>query len=199
MIIFPLNALPWTISGMKNAKTSFSRVFKYLRQKEASKNPPTRKSSHSDNSETPPAITLSFEKAIWPSASQDPNVVKIETEDNSDTEKPEKSSFCLKLVNLQIPVGSLTMIIGSTASGKTALLNAILGEMEFLGTKKEFVEESKFEFNEEDLEEVVAAELKTAVHSKNKIVRNVNGKVCLISQIPWIQNKSIQVKSFSYK
>lgn len=40
---------------------------------------------------------------------------------------------CLSNINLSLPLGSLTAVIGSVGSGKTSLLSAMLGEMHKLG------------------------------------------------------------------
>lgn len=50
-------------------------------------------------------------------------------------EVPSDSGIILKDLNLTIPAGKLTAIIGSVGSGKTSLLNAMLGEMKTVSGK----------------------------------------------------------------
>ncbi len=41
----------------------------------------------------------------------------------------ESESLTLRDINLDVPKGKLTMVIGAVGSGKSSLLSAILGEM----------------------------------------------------------------------
>jgi ABC-type transport system involved in cytochrome bd biosynthesis fused ATPase/permease subunit len=60
------------------------------------------------------------------------NVFEIcEGEFSWHLDKEEESS--LKNINVKIPVGKLTMIVGQVGSGKTSLVSAMLGEMTTIG------------------------------------------------------------------
>ncbi|KAJ2209219.1 hypothetical protein IW139_000004 [Coemansia sp. RSA 353] len=50
--------------------------------------------------------------------------------DSSDALKVSQEVFQLKAVNLEIPHGSLVIVIGSVGSGKSSLASAIVGEMD---------------------------------------------------------------------
>jgi ABC-type transport system involved in cytochrome bd biosynthesis fused ATPase/permease subunit len=174
MLLFPLSALPWIVGSMKNARTSFKRITTFLEQKEHSK------IMIGKNSQSELAIALACERAKWKA-----------------TEKKDKKTdgidFCLKNIDLDFRKGTLTFIIGGIGSGKTALLNAILGEMEMYSMDKDFTAESSFEFDDDSLIETVKKEIdsnKMEIHTK----RIINGKICFVPQTAWIQNKSIQVR-----
>ncbi len=55
--------------------------------------------------------------------------LKMQCEINDQSKKQEKSDFMLKGINLEVKKGQLVAIIGRVGSGKTSLLNAILGEI----------------------------------------------------------------------
>ncbi|XP_071842956.1 ATP-binding cassette sub-family C member 8-like [Apostichopus japonicus] len=56
--------------------------------------------------------------------------ISIQIKDATFSWNRDGDSIALSDINLMIPKGNLTMVIGAVASGKTALLSAILGEME---------------------------------------------------------------------
>ncbi len=55
--------------------------------------------------------------------------LKMQCEINDQSKEQEKSDFMLKGINLEVKKGQLVAIIGRVGSGKTSLLNAILGEI----------------------------------------------------------------------
>jgi ABC-type multidrug transport system ATPase subunit len=131
-------------------------------------------------------VALACERAKWKVA---------ETKD----QKADGLDFSLKNVELDFRKGTLTFIIGSIGSGKTALLNAILGELEMFSIDKDFTAESSFVFDEDSLIETVKKEINLnnrEIHTK----RIINGRLCFVPQTAWIQNKSIVVLwSFLFK
>ncbi|OMO92328.1 hypothetical protein COLO4_17672 [Corchorus olitorius] len=69
------------------------------------------------------------ERVLLPNPPPDPKLPAIEIKDgffswDSKSEKPTLSN-----INLDIPVGSLVAIVGSTGEGKTSLISAMLGEL----------------------------------------------------------------------
>ncbi|GAB9477636.1 Abc transporter c family member 2, partial [Globisporangium polare] len=75
----------------------------------------------------------------WTSSSSSPEVVVVSAESPTDKEisdaiassqtNPQSLGFRLEGVNIEIDAGSLVMIVGTVGSGKSSLLNALLGEM----------------------------------------------------------------------
>lgn len=64
--------------------------------------------------------------------------VTITSDAGSNTGAPS-GPFVLADVNVDFPIGKLTLITGPTGSGKTALLNALLGEMDCIAGKVHLV------------------------------------------------------------
>ncbi|XP_072179900.1 ATP-binding cassette sub-family C member 8-like [Diadema setosum] len=58
-----------------------------------------------------------------------PEEVAIKVTNGTFTWDPESSRPCLQDINVDIPRGKLTIVAGSVGSGKSSLLEAILGEM----------------------------------------------------------------------
>ncbi len=78
------------------------------------------------------------------------------------------------------------MVIGSVSSGKSALLNAILGEMQAYEEDKSPLQKSLEYDNSFDKNSL---ELKTV---QGKIVR---GDIAYVPQNPWLQKLTIQVRA----
>ena len=100
---------------------------------------------------------VSFRDAsiMWPSD---------EAEGEASLKEPMAQShrFSLNRINLQFPVGELSVISGKTGSGKSLLLSAIIGEAELLGGR---------------IEAPSAAE---------------GSPVAFVSQTPWLQNATVK-------
>ncbi|KAE8988519.1 Multidrug resistance-associated protein 5 [Phytophthora rubi] len=153
-----LNQLPQAIGGYSKAKISFARIDQYLGADEivaqslmSAPSPPTHLTS------TPCGFVhkgvISIRDAIfrWPGVSPVESVVVVtpateELQVNDDdagksvasvvVQEPRHSitssnaqGFQLEGVNLEIERGSLVMVVGKVGSGKSSLVNAILGEM----------------------------------------------------------------------
>ncbi|XP_022973222.1 ABC transporter C family member 2-like isoform X3 [Cucurbita maxima] len=99
---FPLLMLPNIITQVVNAKVSLKRLEELLlaEEKVLLPNPPLNPKL--------PAISIKNGYFSW----------------DSKAEKPTLSN-----INLDIPVGSLVAIVGSTGEGKTSLISAMLGEL----------------------------------------------------------------------
>lgn len=85
-------------------------------------------------------------------------------------EDPANVVFHLSNLNVKFPIGKLTVVTGPTGSGKTAVLIALLGEMELLDGECWLPKE-------------------TTVVDKETGLRN---SVAYAAQTPWLQQKSIK-------
>ncbi|XP_031744162.1 ABC transporter C family member 2 isoform X2 [Cucumis sativus] len=99
---FPLFLLPNIITQVVNAKVSLKRMEELL---------------------------LAEEKILHPNPPLNPQLPAISIENgyfswDSKAEKPTLSN-----INLDVPVGSLVAVVGSTGEGKTSLVSAMLGEI----------------------------------------------------------------------
>ncbi|CAL9222685.1 unnamed protein product [Arabidopsis halleri] len=106
-LISPLNSFPWVINGLIDAFISTRRVSKFLCCLE-----------HSRDSSLDSGLT-SEELAVF-------------MEDSSCTWSSnieEDYNLTIKHVSLRVPKGSFVAVIGEVGSGKTSLLNSLLGEM----------------------------------------------------------------------
>ena len=114
MLINPLNSLPWTIGFLYQGSISFKRLKSFLDSKQS------LQLQNSPSSPEPAAtsddhfLSLRCDKITWPT--------------NHHT-----SDFELKDIRINVNKGELVTVIGGVSSGKSALLNAILGEMKFSG------------------------------------------------------------------
>ncbi|CAN8325085.1 unnamed protein product [Cochlearia groenlandica] len=107
-LISPLNSFPWVINGLIDAFISTRRVSTFLRCLEHSKD------SSIDSSLISEDLAVFVEDASC-------------TLSNNDE---EEQNLILKHVSLSVPKGSFVAIIGEVGSGKTSLLNSLLGEMQ---------------------------------------------------------------------
>ncbi|KAJ4899955.1 multidrug resistance-associated protein 11 [Raphanus sativus] len=107
-LISPLNSFPWVINGLIDAFISTRRVSKFLRCVEHNKD------SSTDSGLIPEDLSVFVEDAscVWSS--------------NVD----EEHSLTIKHLSLKVPKGSFVAVIGEVGSGKTSLLNSLLGEMQ---------------------------------------------------------------------
>ena len=123
---------------------------------------------------------------------------------NKSSQNIEKSNkvtlsdrITLKSINLSIKKGEFVAIIGGVGSGKSSLLNCILGEMLYLddNTIDKF-KDSALDFSN-DLEEskktidVINKYRKDEAIKSQKVI-TVNGTVSLIEQKPFILSKTIR-------
>ncbi|KAI0074080.1 multidrug resistance-associated ABC transporter [Panus rudis PR-1116 ss-1] len=115
---FALNAVPETLINMLQSLISARRIEKYLNGAEVKPVPPL------DGQHRP--ISVQSATITWPQdrlrgASSAPSVAAT-----------PKNKFVLLDLNLEFPVGELSLVCGKLGSGKTLLLLALLGEADVL-------------------------------------------------------------------
>ncbi|KAF9135862.1 hypothetical protein BG015_003214, partial [Linnemannia schmuckeri] len=149
-----LGTIPWAMMSIMRAQVSLKRIGDFLDEEELIKDTivtkvdgktPVHVSSH-------PTIGFVNASYSWPNKEHDkvPTktaikkdswIQKIKTKFSKDTPKPAEPDvvaepeavqerFQLKNISADFPVGELSVIVGPTGSGKSALLLALLGELE---------------------------------------------------------------------
>ncbi|XP_023634190.1 ABC transporter C family member 13 isoform X2 [Capsella rubella] len=106
-LISPLNSFPWVINGLIDAFISTRRVSKFLCCLEHKKDSSIDSGLASEDL----AVFVEDASCTWSS--------NIE----------EDYNLTIKNVSLRVPKGSFVAVIGEVGSGKTSLLNSLLGEM----------------------------------------------------------------------
>jgi ABC-type multidrug transport system fused ATPase/permease subunit len=114
----PLDQLADMVAHVQESKVSLDRVDKYLNEEETGKYDQLRDSSVSDG---PAKIALEKATLSWSTTTPSPQP-SSSSEDGAD-------AFRLINVDVNFPIGRLSIIAGPTGSGKTSLLMALLGEM----------------------------------------------------------------------
>ncbi|KAJ7057932.1 hypothetical protein C8F01DRAFT_1255822 [Mycena amicta] len=142
MIRQPLNIIPTFIVQVLQTRVSLNRIAVYLDEPEVTEQVSTLKKGRPNPSAEAEDSRLGFESASfrW-------NQVDEATEDKDKTPASDADSivtaesnngtaivqadhkFELRDISVIFPEGELTLVTGPTASGKTALLMAVLGEM----------------------------------------------------------------------
>ncbi|WOK94771.1 ABC transporter C family member 2 [Canna indica] len=74
-------------------------------------------------------LLLAEERILLPNPPIDPELPAISIKNGDFSWDPKAERPTLSNVNLDIPVGSLVAIVGSTGEGKTSLISAMLGEL----------------------------------------------------------------------
>ncbi|MFS7950853.1 putative ABC-type xenobiotic transporter [Helianthus anomalus] len=110
-LISPLNSFPWVINGLIDAVISTRRLSKFLSCVEHESSSCSKELSNFTADEMD--IVMKDACCAW----------------SVDQEVKE---LILDHVNLAIPKGSLVAVIGEVGSGKSSLLNSILGEMKLI-------------------------------------------------------------------
>ena len=104
-------------------------------------------------------------------------------------EKTLEELICLKSLNLEVRKGEFMCIIGDVGSGKSSLLNSLLGDLMCVGS--EFLEENKHEKMGKEFYEKLKAHSNTH-YSKQYAPVHIYSDLCYVQQNPWIQNMSIR-------
>ncbi|GAB2228243.1 hypothetical protein Droror1_Dr00010073 [Drosera rotundifolia] len=123
-LISPLNSFPWVINGLIDAFISSRRLSRFLGSSNCKLKPEATADSLSRFCSSLQTECPTENKAIVTQKACFSWSVANTTEDNT-----------LKLldVSLTIPKASLVVVVGEVGSGKSSLLNAILGEMQKIG------------------------------------------------------------------
>jgi ABC-type multidrug transport system fused ATPase/permease subunit len=150
MLQAPLNSIPTFWMWILQALVSVGRVEDFLGEEEV----PDWVSSLKRQNERPTGpIKIAFEKATlrWnsgkkkaaenaeaatPASETSPEITEPSAADTTtvapSSANSTKEVFELTGINVNFPLGKLTVITGPTGSGKTALLTALLGEMDLI-------------------------------------------------------------------
>ncbi|XP_010488818.1 PREDICTED: ABC transporter C family member 13-like [Camelina sativa] len=107
-LISPLNSFPWVINGLIDAFISTRRVSKFLCCLEHRK-------------------VFSIDSCL---TSEDLSVFVEDASCTWSSNVEEDYNLTIKHVSLRVPKGSFVAVIGEVGSGKTSLLNSLLGEMQ---------------------------------------------------------------------
>ncbi|KAK3844230.1 MAG: hypothetical protein J3R72DRAFT_482430 [Linnemannia gamsii] len=151
-----LNTLPWQIKNTMQAAVSLKRINKFLLEEELVKDTTvTKLNSKALPDSSKPVIGFANASYIWPNKEHSKEAVADEApkkvsllqkikakfsktpaialpEDTvAEVEAPEER-FKLKNLSIDFPVGKLSVIVGPTGSGKSAMLLALLGELDRL-------------------------------------------------------------------
>ena len=142
-----LSLLPELTNDAIEAFVSLSRIERYLQAPEVE-----------DYFERSSEVEFQNASIGWPSA------------------QPSDTAFSLTDLNLKFPAGKLSLVSGRTGSGKTLLLNAIIGEAEKLRGRicRPQAPHQRFD--------------KLA----NKSTWILEGQIAYVSQTPWIENASVK-------
>ncbi|KAJ3077037.1 hypothetical protein HDU98_009438 [Podochytrium sp. JEL0797] len=119
----PLILLPQVITQASDARLSYRRILAFLKPQ----NSPESIKKHESPIDSPIAIEITSSNFFWdqPSSLGNPTLSEID---------------------LHIPKGSLTAIIGATGSGKSSLLSAMAGEMHLQPDSKSAITLSSIPF-----------------------------------------------------
>ncbi|KAF9098829.1 hypothetical protein BGX29_007411 [Mortierella sp. GBA35] len=149
-----LNTLPWQIKNTMQAAVSLKRINKFLLEEEIVKDTTITKVDSKARSD-PSNPTIGFVNAsyIWPNKENGKEqttdkapkklslyqkikakffktpAIALPEEPVAEVVAPEER-FKLKNLSVDFPVGKLSVIVGPTGSGKSAMLLALLGELE---------------------------------------------------------------------
>ena len=119
LLIFPLNAFPWMLSGLLEARVSLVRLNEFLSPHSADRDPVDAPTLEVQEGITD-GVTLCHAQGAFAFVASDDKTVK---------EKDDRFTLDLGKSGLRITRGELVCVVGATAAGKTALLLSLLGEL----------------------------------------------------------------------
>lgn len=128
----PLNALPEILVELVTANVSLRRIEKFLGEREI------MDGVHGGIDNEGRVIEIGFKDATfqWHSASAEAaDAAKVDKKNKDQVPQAlivDETAFVLRDLNVNFPVGEMTLVCGATGSGKTSLLMALLGEMDLI-------------------------------------------------------------------
>jgi len=144
-----LNQIPWNIQNVMQTMVSLGRISKFLEEEDITRDTTVTKIDSKAKVSDAPVIGFVNASFIWPNKEHEKEEAKVAKKESlfqrikskfSKTPKkveelvPEvvapQERFKLKNISVDFPVGQLSVIVGPTGSGKSALLLALLGELE---------------------------------------------------------------------
>ncbi|KAJ7590252.1 multidrug resistance-associated ABC transporter [Mycena floridula] len=170
MIKSPLNVIPSFIVKLVKAKVSLKRIELYLNEEEVAPEVSSLKTDLAAQVRTNQrGIGLVNATLKWNEVDETKDEAKKTNASGSQSDIAGDRKFELRDISVVFPEGELSIITGPTASGKTALLMALLGEMTILDGH--------------------------ILLTKNTSQVNEHGLMHAISyasQLPWLQHRSIK-------
>ncbi|XP_040892605.1 ATP-binding cassette sub-family C member 10 isoform X2 [Toxotes jaculatrix] len=121
MLIIPLNAFPWVLNGILEAKVSLERIQRFFKLTNQDLQAYYALVSPEDSQTS---VLLSQGTFSW----QGPGGPDQNTEGEAET-GATKGSLQLHSLNLHITKGSLVVVVGKVGCGKSSLLAALTGEL----------------------------------------------------------------------
>eukprot|EP00250_Pteridium_aquilinum_P011989 c20437_g1_i1 orf=297-4817(-) len=124
MLISPLNSFPWVINGLIEATVSLGRLRRFLL-------PPELKSESTEELDF--GNRLMSTSILAKEESLEKHAVTLQNGSFTwDHGLQEGQVEHLKSINLMVPKGNVALLLGEVGSGKSSLLQAILGEMRYI-------------------------------------------------------------------
>ena len=119
---FPLIFYPMVINTLAEGKPSLARLTKFFNSEEVVDYVERGDGDGEDGIHSDSVVAIKDGSFSWTCTSST-------SIDNTNEESSSSSSKILKNINLDVKKGELVAVIGSVGSGKTMLLNALLGEL----------------------------------------------------------------------
>ncbi|NXB08256.1 MRP7 protein, partial [Cnemophilus loriae] len=115
MLILPLNAFPWVLNGILEAKVSLDRIQQFF---ELMDQDPEAYYALDSPSDTATAVEMQCAAFSW-----------VPVEEESTRQPSSTGTLQLHIENLSVRKGMLLGVVGKVGSGKSSLLAAITGEL----------------------------------------------------------------------
>ncbi|GJJ77882.1 hypothetical protein EMPS_10241 [Entomortierella parvispora] len=184
-----LNQIPWNIQNLMQTMVSLDRMNRFLEEEDIIRDTTVTKIDAKAKVSTDPIIGFVNASFVWPNKEHEKAEAKVaekaslfqrfksmfsKTPKKVEEPVPEVATpqerFKLKNISVDFPVGQLSVIVGPTGSGKSALLLALLGELE---------------------REEGAMFMPRLDYSENKATDRGSG-IAYAAQTAWLQNTTIR-------